>query len=399
MDRMKALYTALFLLVLAQVCAAVEVRNAWSPENRDRPERTATLYIVLHTTEAPFRSSLGKIRARGEAHFLVDTNGVAYRIVERDRIAFHAGRSMWDGQVNIDTCSIGIEVVGTYNREPTPQQVTALRELLDYLKDRHHVPDERVLTHSMVAYGAPNRWHKQSHRGRKRCGMIFAVKWVRRAMGLQAEPLFDPDVKAGRLVSADPLLARVLYGKQGEQETASASEQGMTNVVGAGRSVWDIARDAYDDPTTVYVLPNGQRLRGDTVTDWSVVSPGTIVIFQAEGGDSRPDGIRTVARGGVTAHDIAGEEFGAPTTVYFLSDGRIRYGAQIGGGNLTEGTRVLVGYRYAGAVTSKLSAFDICGTLWRSPQTYYRVPGGELRAGNSVSDRTIPRNTLVFVRN
>jgi hypothetical protein len=22
----------------------------------------------------------------------------------------------------------------------------------------------------MVAYGAPNRWHKKSHRGRKRCG-------------------------------------------------------------------------------------------------------------------------------------------------------------------------------------------------------------------------------------
>jgi hypothetical protein len=396
---MKIRPVAVVLALALQSSLAVEVRNAWSPENRDRPERTSTLYIVLHTTEAPLKSALGKIRERGEAHFLVDTGGVVYRIVERDRIAYHAGRSMWDGQVNVDTCSIGIEVVGTYNREPTREQVGALRELLVYLKDKYRIPDERVLTHSMVAYGAPNRWHKQSHRGRKRCGMMFAVKWVRRSIGLQSEPLVDPDVKAGRLVAADPLLARVLYGKVSEQDAASVSEQAAANVVGAGRTVWDIARDAFDDPSTVYILPNGERLTGDKVTEWSSVPSGTVVLVNTEGGDSRPEGVRSVGRSGVAAREVAGEEYSLPTTVYFLPDGRIRYGAQVGGNQLAVGTRVLVGYKYAGAVTGKKSAFDICGALWRSPQTYYRMPGGELVAGNAVSERSIPGNALIFTRN
>lgn len=390
------------LVVLAlglRATHAIEMRNAWSPENRSRPERTSTLLIVIHTTEAPFRSALGKIRERGEANYIMDTSGVTYRIVERDRIAYHAGRSMWDGRANVDTFSVGIEVTGTYNREPTPGQVAALKELIAYLKGKYNIPDDRVLTHSMVAYGTPNRWHKQSHRGRKRCGMMFAVKSVRRSLGLESEPLFDPDVKSGRLVAADPLLASVLYGKTSEQEVAKKAEESATNVVQEGRSAWDIAREAYDDPDTVYVLPNGQKLTGDKVGDWAGMPTGTLVMVHAEVGDSQPGRIKTVGAGGATPHEMAGEECNRSTTVYFLPDGRTRYGKDIGDNPLDAGTRVLVGYRFAGSVTSKRSAFDICGALWRSPHTYYRMPTGALLAGSAVSEKAIPRNAMVFVRN
>lgn len=397
---MRAACTTLAFVAAVHAGFGVEYRNAWSPENRNRPERSATLFIILHTTEAPFKSSLGKIRDRGEAHYLVDTGGVVYRIVERDRVAYHAGRSMWDGRSNIDTCSIGIEVVGTYSREPTQTQIESVKELLAYLQRQYSVPDDRVLTHSMVAYGAPNRWHRHSHRGRKRCGMVFAVKTVRRSLGLRSEPAFDPDVKAKRLVAADPLLARVLYSSKAEGEIAvSVSEQVGTNVVQAGRSVWDIARGAYDDPDTIYEFPDGTKRTGDTITDWGSIPAGTRVIVAAEGGDSRPEEVRVVGASGSKPRDVAGEEYNLATTVYFLPDGRTRYGTEIGDEALPEGTRVLVGYRYAGSVTSKRSAFDICGPLWRSPQTYYRMPGGKLQAGSTISEKAIPRNAMIFVRN
>jgi len=66
--------------------------------------------------------------------------------------------------------------------------------------------------HSHVAYGAPNKWHKTKHRGRKRCGMLFAMPSVRRQLGLTTRPAFDPDTRAGRLSNADDYLRRVLYG-------------------------------------------------------------------------------------------------------------------------------------------------------------------------------------------
>ena len=77
-----------------------------------------------------------------------------------------------------------------------------------------------MLTHSQVAYGAPNKWQPRSHRGRKRCGMMFAMPSVRSKLNLTARPAFDPDVKAGRLVVGDAYLAQVLYGpsRQGEND-------------------------------------------------------------------------------------------------------------------------------------------------------------------------------------
>ena len=183
-----------------------------SPRNKERDLRKATTLIVLHTTEAPAKSSLNKLSERGEAHYCVVENGTVYRIVDRDREAFHAGRSMWNGKEDCDEFSIGIEVVGHHDQAVTLLQLDALKELIARLKRMYSIPDARVVCHSHVAYGAPNTWHKKKHRGRKRCGMLFAMPSVRAKLGLTARPASDPDVKAKRLVQADPELAASLYG-------------------------------------------------------------------------------------------------------------------------------------------------------------------------------------------
>ena len=112
--------------------------------------------------------SLKKIRRRGEAHYVVGLNGRVYRIIDKSRIATHAGRSYWDGNKVIDNFSIGIEVVGYHNKSITAAQRLAIKELVSQLQRVYAITDERVLTHSMVAYGSPNRWHRRSHRGRPR---------------------------------------------------------------------------------------------------------------------------------------------------------------------------------------------------------------------------------------
>ena len=184
-----------------------------SPRNKERPLRKTTTLIVLHTTEAHAKSSLNKLSERGEAHYCVVEDGTVYRIIDHDREAFHAGRSMWQGKEDCDEFSIGIEVVGHHDQAVTLQQLEALKELLARLKRVYSVTDARVVCHSHVAYGAPNSWHKKKHRGRKRCGMLFAMPSVRARLGLTARPPSDPDVKAKRLVQADSGLADVLYGK------------------------------------------------------------------------------------------------------------------------------------------------------------------------------------------
>ena len=193
--------------------AAIDFSDRYrSPRNHERKARTSTRLIVLHTTEAPARSSLTKVSDRGECHFCVTEDGRIYRIVDRDREAFHAGRSMWQGAEDVDKYSIGIECVGYHDKAMPSVQLAAIRNLVHELKAMYRIQDHCVVCHSHVAYGAPNRWHRFRHRGRKRCGMLFAMPSVRRQLGLSSRPAFDPDVGAGRLKNADPYLSSVLYG-------------------------------------------------------------------------------------------------------------------------------------------------------------------------------------------
>ena len=210
--RVALVLTLVGLSLRTQAAPLVLKDDFRSPRNKDRPFRKSTRLIVLHTTEAHAKSSLNKLCERGEAHYCVTEKGEAYRIVDRDREAFHAGRSMWNGKEDCDEFSVGIEVVGYHNQAMPLKQIDALKELVDRLKKIYNIKDAQVVCHSHVAYGPPNVWHKQKHRGRKRCGMLFAMPSVRARLGLAARPAYDPDTRAGRLIQADPELENVLYG-------------------------------------------------------------------------------------------------------------------------------------------------------------------------------------------
>ena len=209
----KALWLFLFGVTLARAGLAIDASDRYrSPRNPERPIRRTTELIVLHTTEAAAHGSLKKLSERGECHYCVTEEGSVYRIVDRDREAFHAGRSMWNGKEDVDKFSIGIECVGYHDKAMSLVQLTAIRDLVRELKAMYHLGDDKVVCHSHVAYGAPNKWHKRKHRGRKQCGMLFAMPSVRRILELKSRAAYDPDTKARRLVVGDPYLEKVLYG-------------------------------------------------------------------------------------------------------------------------------------------------------------------------------------------
>ncbi len=382
----------------------LKISDFYSPLNDKRPIRPETRYIILHTTEGELQGSLRKVRQYGEAHYFVTPSGEVFRIIDHRRIATHAGRSMWEGRSTIDNYSIGIEVVGFHDRDITEAQYTALRELLRQLKSLYRIKDDNVLTHSMVAYGRPNQFHPKRHRGRKRCGMIFANPDVRRRLGLDAAPARDPDVTAGRLVAADPELHRFLYQPH-VSPAATPSKDPM--VIAKGVNAWRIAREKYDDPATVYVYPDGRRFRGSEISKWESIPAGTRVLF-LEGEQEREqefEGFLEIGRDGNTVQDLAGDLYADSTTIYFFPDGLIRTGAEL---NRTpafrrllssppKGTRVLAGYVYGGYVQPRRPPSRIAGKKWNYPSTFYRLPDGRILSGDEIDDKAIPGRTLVFM--
>lgn len=392
-------------LLFAEVASAgtLNIVNHYSPRNKERPRRASTTYIVLHTTEGPKKGSLRKVHRNGEAHYFVDQAGKVYRLISRHRVALHCGRSMWLGRTNIDNHAIGIEVVGYHNRTLTSAQMVALRELIAQLQSVYRVPDDRVLTHSMVAYGAPNRWHRRSHRGRKRCGMVFANPTIRRTLGLTKQPHYDPDVRARRLTVGDSTLATYLYSRAARPVppvlVADNVSSATTGVISKTRTAWDIARDKYKSSSTLYIFPDGTRKRGNEIRNWKSMPAGTTVELTGTMRGNEAEGVRELGVDGSTAAEVAGDEYNRKSTIYILPTGRVRHGHEFRPDEFTRlprKTRILVGYINGGRVTAKRSAYDICGKSWNFPSTIYRFPDGSIKAGNALNESAIPKNTRVF---
>jgi hypothetical protein len=381
--------------------ARLNMKNHFSQRNKKRAFRPRTDYIILHTTEGRSRGSLKRITKYGLAHYVVDIDGTVYRTVEKNRIAKHAGRSIWNGQRNIDNYSIGIEVVGMHNRDITASQYKSLKELIRQLESYYRLSDSDVLTHSMVAYGNPNPFHRQAHRGRKRCGMLFAKKDVRIKLGLSKKPSLDPDVKKKRLVIGDPYLAEVLYGEN-ERQIQKSMKYLTSNVISEGRTAWSVAREKYNLKDTVYQTPDGKRLRGSDIKRCDEIPIDTIVFVVDYEMPEFFEVFNMKGKDGDTAWSLAGKEYDNKTTIYFFPNGMVRSGDELSHGllnNLPDNTKVLVGYIYGGHIAKGRSAYEVSGEKWNYPSTIYRMPNKQIITGDELDQNHIERGTLIFFRN
>jgi N-acetylmuramoyl-L-alanine amidase len=117
-------------------------------------------FLVIHFTSEGFAPSL-KVLTEGpvSSHYLVnDAPPTIYRLVEEDRRAWHAGVSSWQGNTNLNSSSIGIEIVntglnkatGTWAEYPEPQ-LRAVIELVQDIVRRHKIRPDRIVGHSDIA--------------------------------------------------------------------------------------------------------------------------------------------------------------------------------------------------------------------------------------------------------
>ena len=94
---------------------------------------------------------------RVSAHYMIDVDGSTTQYVDEDRRAWHAGLSQWEGVPDLNTHSIGIELVNhghSHGYKDFPDaQVSALITLAQGILSRHNIPAHHVLAHSDIAPG------------------------------------------------------------------------------------------------------------------------------------------------------------------------------------------------------------------------------------------------------
>jgi N-acetylmuramoyl-L-alanine amidase len=134
-----------------------EIVDSPSP-NFDERALPVTM-LVLHYTGMPDAAgAIARLKdpaAKVSAHYFVAEDGQILRLVAEDKRAWHAGRSWWRGVTDINSASIGIEIVNPgheFGYRPFPEeQIDALIPLVADIVERHAITRGNVVGHSDIA--------------------------------------------------------------------------------------------------------------------------------------------------------------------------------------------------------------------------------------------------------
>jgi len=134
-------------------------------------------YTGMQTAEEAL-VRLCELESGVSAHYLVEEDGTVHALVDEKDCAWHAGKSFWRGQRDVNPISIGIEVVNPghecgYRAFPEAQMKSVAALSLDIIR-HHKIAPRDVVAHSDIA---PQR--------KEDPGELFNWQWLaRQGVGL-----------------------------------------------------------------------------------------------------------------------------------------------------------------------------------------------------------------------
>ena len=175
---MKRLFMLLACIWL-QACSSVPVASngvIWKPSpNFD--QRRPNWVIIHHTSNNDVDKALQTLTTANRevsAHYLVGRNGQVFQLVDESARAWHAGKSWWGGNTDLNSSSIGIELDNNGAEPFSEAQIQSLLDLLATLKQRYKIPDANFLGHADVAPGRkvdPSAWFPWQRLARQGFGL------------------------------------------------------------------------------------------------------------------------------------------------------------------------------------------------------------------------------------
>ena len=139
--------------------SALVTRFLPSPNHGERRAHTRPNCLILHYTGMPSAAAaiawLRNPDSQVSSHYVVEEDGAIFQLVAEERRAWHAGVGVWKGEHDINSASIGIEIVNPghdFGRPPfADAAIEATIALCRDICARHGIPPERVLAHSDIA--------------------------------------------------------------------------------------------------------------------------------------------------------------------------------------------------------------------------------------------------------
>ena len=138
----------------------MKIHSFYSPNfNRKKRLKKSIKIVVIHYTgmqsERESVSRLCNPKSKVSSHFVISQNGRAYRLVQDNQIAWHAGKSCWGKYKNLNKNSIGIELVNKGHRfgytNFKKKQLLSLIKICKSLIKKYKIKKRNVVGHSDIA--------------------------------------------------------------------------------------------------------------------------------------------------------------------------------------------------------------------------------------------------------
>ncbi|MDJ0922436.1 MAG: N-acetylmuramoyl-L-alanine amidase [Henriciella sp.] len=250
----------------------MEIEVHASPNFNQR--KAAIDMLVLHYTGMETgQAALERMcdpAAEVSAHYMVWEDGRVFQLVPEEKRAWHAGVSTWQGDEDLNSRSIGIEIVNGGHDFPLPggvlppyptAQIEALIDLVQGILARWDIPAHRIVGHSDIAPARKD--DPGEHFPWDRLARAGVGLWP---LTRSDNPLIPADVittgQAGERLKAIPPSLRGAGLQRGSQKGAVGRMQAMLAIIGYNLPETGV----YDAQTEAVVRAFQRRWVPDLVT-------------------------------------------------------------------------------------------------------------------------------------
>ena len=138
----------------------MKINNFYSPnfDRKKRLSKSIKLVAIHYTGMQSGRESLKRLcnpKSKVSSHFLIYQNGKIFRLVDDNRIAWHAGKSCWGKYKNLNKNSIGIELVNKGHKlgyeNFKKKQIFSLIKITKNILKKYKIKKNNVVGHSDIA--------------------------------------------------------------------------------------------------------------------------------------------------------------------------------------------------------------------------------------------------------